>query len=162
MTKKAMAYVSDAILGRTGEVIGRGEQRERIVQYARENDIEVVAWFEDEAFSEDVLARPGVRALVDRIGECECVLVERTWTLTRQWPELRRFLARLDTCNVRLEAATTLWDCVSQMARQHYRKGAAVPRPVERPQVEVTTRPARVSRPLKLHFAGLTRAASHA
>ena len=55
--KKAIAYVSDIILGRTGEVIKRSCQVELIAQYAADNDIDIIGWFEDEMYNEDLLAR---------------------------------------------------------------------------------------------------------
>lgn len=154
MAKKAMAYSSDIVLGRTGEVVGRREQKELIRQYAEENDIEIVAWFEDEIYEEDVLARPGIQGLLASDTGCDCVLVERVWSLSRSPKEVRRFLKELDRQGARLESATVLWDCTSQMARWYYR-GDPMSRRSRRPQVEEKPRRNRTSRPDTLRFTGL-------
>jgi len=157
MGKKAIAYVADIILGNTGEIIPRDRQRAAIERHAREHGIEIVAWYEDEAWTEDLLARPGIKALFDCDADCDRVLVERCWCLSRQWPELRQFLQVLQRRNARLESATLLWDCVSQQARQYYRR-TPIQAPVtqqQEPAPAAATRP--VARPSHLHFRGLRR-----
>ena len=62
--RKALAYVSDIILGNTGEIIKRSCQVELIKQFAADNDIEIAGWFEDEMYNEDLLARPGIQAML--------------------------------------------------------------------------------------------------
>jgi len=160
--KKAIAYVSDVILGRTGEVIGRNHQKEMIKRYAVENDIEVVAWFEDEAYSEDIVSRPGVQQFLACDIECDLVLVERMWSFSRQWSLLQPFIADIKEKGRTVESTTQLWDCVSQQARDFYRGRslkplAACAAPVERSGVR-----RRVSRPAKLRFSGLVGHAKHA
>ena len=154
MAKKAMAYASDIVLGQTGEVIGRREQKELIRRYAEENGIEIVAWFEDEIYEEDVLARPGIRRLLASDNGCDCLLVERVWCLSRSPNEVRRFLKELDRQGARLESATVLWDCTSQMARWYYR-GDPMSRRSRRTEVEEKSRRNRMSRPDTLRFTGL-------
>ncbi len=117
MTRRAFAYTSDVILGRTGEVISRATQRDAIARHAAESGIDVVAWFEDEAYNADVLARDGIRRLLERVEPGDSVLVERVWSLSRRWPVLEPFLAELRRRGAQLESATLLWDCVSQRAR---------------------------------------------
>ena len=121
MEKRAVAYTSDIILGYSGEIIERTFQRARIEQYAKENNIKVVAWFEDEAYNEALFARPEIQALIAYKEPYELVLVERTWALSRRWSEIRALMKVLDNKQVRVEVTTTLWDCVSQMARNYYR-----------------------------------------
>jgi len=121
MEKKAIAYTSDIILGNSGEIIERAFQRKRIEEYAKENNIKVVAWFEDEAYNENLFARHSIQALLACKEACDLVLVERTWALSRKWKEIRSFMKVLGDKKVRLETTTTLWDCVSQMARNYYR-----------------------------------------
>jgi hypothetical protein len=121
MEKKAIAYTSDVILGNSGEIIERVFQRKRIEEYAKENNIKVVDWFEDEAYNENLFARPNIQALIACKEAYDVVLVERTWALSRRWKEIRAFMKVLEDKKVRLEATTTLWDCVSQMARSYYR-----------------------------------------
>lgn len=121
MKKRAVAYTSDIILGNTGEIIERKFQRERIEAYAKESQIEIVAWFEDAMYSENLYTRPKVREMLSYTEPYELVLVERTWAISRKWKEVRTLLKVLEFKNVQMEAATTLWDCVSQMTRNYYR-----------------------------------------
>ena len=158
MKKKAIAYISDVILGEIGEVINRKAQKELIRQYAKENGIEVIAWFEDEVYSEDLLSRPGIRKLLESETECECLLVERIWALTRNWNELLGFMNAIESKGLKLESATMLWDCVSQKARQYYRRGSPIPRVVRERVVEERVKPVRVRAPLRVNFAALKRA----
>jgi hypothetical protein len=130
MEKKAIAYTSDIILGNTGEIIERDFQKKRIEEYAKENNIKVVAWFEDDVYNENPIARPKVQALAAFKEPYDLVLVERTWAISRKWKEIRAFMELVANKNARMEATTTLWDCVSQMARNYYRparKGMVVP-----------------------------------
>jgi tRNA(Ile)-lysidine synthase TilS/MesJ len=121
MTKRAIAYTSDIILGNTGEIIEREFQRKRIEAYAEENEIEIVAWFEDATYTENLFTRPKVKEMLTYTEPYELVLVERTWAISRKWKEVRTLLRILEIKNVQMEAATTLWDCVSQMTRNYYR-----------------------------------------
>lgn len=161
MSRKAIAYVSDIILGRTGEVVSRKEQRAAIEQHAKENNIEVVAWFEDGVYASDLFSRRGIQALLECEEACDCLLVERTQSLSGKWPELRRLLDKLAERSIVLEAATLRWDCVSQMAR-HYPKRLGENRPARLnplvapgPAYGVAPRPALIARPRTLYFTGL-------
>lgn len=163
MTKKAIAYVSDIILGRTGEVISRASQRERIEEYARQNDIDIVAWFEDEVYAEDPAARPGFQKLLACSIPCEQVIVERVACLSRSWRSLRNLLESIQRGGKRVESATELWDCVSQQARWFYRERSARQREPVSPQVAAAKSPVRTPpKPAVLHFAGLKRSLSRA
>jgi len=117
MARRAVAYTSDVILGRTGEVVARAAQREAIARHAAENDIEIVGWFEDEAYQSEVLGREGIRRLLECVRPGDTVLVERVWSLSRRWPLLEPFLLELQRRSARLESARLLWDCISQRAR---------------------------------------------
>ncbi len=121
MTKRAIAYTSDIILGNTGEIIEREFQRERIEAYAKENEIEIVAWFEDATYDENLFTRPKIKEMLTYTEPYELVLVERTWAISRKWKEVRTLLRILEIKKVQMKAATTLWDCVSQMTRNYYR-----------------------------------------
>jgi hypothetical protein len=124
MEKTAIAYASDIILGNTGEVIDRAFQKARVEEYAKENNIKILAWFEDEAFSEYLFSRPKIKEMIAFKEPYDYVLVERVWTLSRKWKEVKALLKVLESKQVRVQATTTLWDCVSQMARHHYRNAA--------------------------------------
>lgn len=158
MSKKAIAYVSDIVLGRTGEIIGRAEQKRAIEDHARENGIEILAWFEDEVWAEDVVTRPGIQKLLGFDQPYELILVERVWALSRNTGVLQGFFAELSSRKVKLEAATTLWDCVSQMTRHFFAKGRGL-KPVASPAVvseTVAERP-HIARPRQLQFLPLLR-----
>lgn len=158
MATKAIAYVSDIILGRTGEVISREAQKELIRQYAQESDIEIVAWFEDEIYQENILARPGIMKLLASTESCDTVLVERVWSLSRKSEDLRGFLKALDAKGKKLQSTSILWDCVSQMARWYYRRKDVGPRACQIVKAEETASEAKkVARPQRLAFLNLKR-----
>jgi len=160
--RKAIAYVSDIILGSSGEVISRESQKEALKAHAVDNGIEIVAWFEDEAYCEELRIRPGISRLLECSEECDCVLVERVWALSRRWKEVQSFLDELSRKGRKLEASTLMWDCVSQAARNFYTRNRL-------PQCKMMERPAqeahegvKVAKPSALHFAQLHRAPKHA
>ena len=126
MEKKAVAYVADIMLGNTGEIIDRAFQKERIEEYAKENNIAIVRWFEDALYNDDLFSRPGVKEMLACTEKCEYLLLERTWAVSRRWVELKAFITAVEAKEMRVDAATTLWDCVSQMARNYYRNPNAV------------------------------------
>jgi len=162
MTKKAIAYTSDVVLGTTGEVISRKYQKEIIRQFAEDNGIEIVKWFEDEMYDEDVLSRSGVKDMLGCADGCDLILVERIWAFSRNWSALAELFNRLDRRSLRIDCATTMWDCVSQMARHRYdssldrpthlrdKKAFAGGRvPVEADRIHA------IKQPERLHFTGL-------
>ncbi len=152
--KKAIAYVSDVILGRTGEVISRQSQREAIQRHAAENDIEIAAWFEDEIYDENVLARPGFKALMESQG-CDLVLVERVWSLTRNLKTLEQLVEILAGRGMRVEATALLWDCASQHCRRLAKGG--LKQPAKAPVVVARVERAAMARPAKLNFLHLVK-----
>jgi len=151
--KKAIAYTSDIILGRTGEVISTSSQKQEIEAYAKANDIEIVGWFEDKMYNEDVMTRTGIQDLLAYEGPCDMVLVERVWSLSRRWPTLEQFYAVLDRKSLKLQSATCMWDCISQMSRRRFDAGLDA---VRQPRELVTAdeaAPVRMKKPARLHFA---------
>jgi len=152
--KKAIAYTSDVILMRTKEVISRETQKELIKKYAAENGIEVVGWFEDEVYDEDVLNRPGTREMLGAIDGCDTVLVERVWSLSRNIATLEKLYAELDKKGVPLEAASTLWDIASQKCRHRF--NARVPGAKAGKAAAVVKEPAvvKIRKPEKFNFVG--------
>ena len=128
MKKQAAAYISDIMLGKTGEVITRQYQKEQILRHAALNDIEIVAWFEDEMFGMTPLEREGVRALLASVASCDLVLVERVWTFGRHWPTLKTLFDKMETAGAGLECAAEMWDCISQMARRRFDKSIPGPK----------------------------------
>jgi len=131
MEKKAIAYTTDIILGNTGMVIDRASERKRIEEYAKENGITIVAWFEEEVYEENPTARPKLNAALACTEPHELVLVERVWAISRKWKEIQGVIKLFETKNARVESTTTLWDCVSMMARNHYRTTGRVACAVE-------------------------------
>jgi DNA invertase Pin-like site-specific DNA recombinase len=156
--KKAIAYVSDIILGRTGEVIKRSCQVELIAQYASDKDTEIIGWFEDEMYHEDILKRPGIQALLSYDKPYDMLICERVWALSRSMAALEPFFKELDRRGVKLECATLMWDCVSQQCRRRFR-GPARAKPLPAPPVSAPKEAKRsdVARPAHLHFADLVK-----
>ena len=155
--KKAVAYVSDIILGRTGEVIKRSYQAELIRQFAAGNDIEIVAWFEDQMYSEDVLTRRGIQDLLAYDAPYDLLLCERVWALSRSMAVLEPFFKELDRRHLRLECTTMMWDCVSQKCRRRFYPGGSGR---TAPRVAVSRAGAdavHVAKPARLKFNGIVR-----
>ena len=162
MARKAIAYVSDIVLGQSGEVISRQAQRESLRRHAAENGIEIVAYYEDEVYSEDVLSRPGIQKLL-ACEECyDDVLVDRVWSLSRQWSTLVVFLKEIQRRGKRVESAACLWDCVSQQARHYFRPGyKPLGGAVCSPAVLEQAQPVAVHKPSRLNFVFLKRRPVH-
>ena len=154
--QKAIAYTADIILGRTGEVISRAYQKELIRQYAEENGLEVAAWFEDEVYEEELLKRPGIQAMLGYEGPAEVFLVERVWAVSRKMATLAEFFKVLNMKKVKLETATYLWDCTSQMVRRQLAEVPAVTAArVYKPVVAAAAgRRAGIAVPERFHFVG--------
>lgn len=160
MSHKAIAYTSDIIIGRTGGVVSRREQRAAIEQHAKDSGIEIVAWFEDDVYVPELMNRPGVKAMLAFDGAYDSVLVERVHSLSGKWPELRRFLDVLERKAVKLEATSLRWDCVSQMARFHPRRLGETerrlnPRVATGPARGMAPKPVLITRPQVLRFSTL-------
>ena len=157
MSKRALAYVGDIILGRTGEVISREYQKKLIELFAEENDIDIIEWFEDEMYSENVMERPGVKAMLDCDRDYEIVLVERVWCLSRSWPTLNPFFDELDRRNIEFKSAITMWDCVSQMARHRFDETLKQPTAKREKVIRKSLERVKIQRPKHFHFTGLSR-----
>jgi hypothetical protein len=121
MEKKAIAYTTNIVLGNTGMVIEPALQKERIEEYAKENGITIVAWFEEEGYGETPMARPKLREALAYNEPYELVLMERVWAISRKWKEVRGVIELFEAKKASVECATRLWDCVSMMAR-HYNR----------------------------------------
>ena len=156
--KKAIAYVSDVILGRTGDIIKRSCQVEVIAQYAADNNIDIIGWFEDEMYNEDVLTRPGIQSLLTCSQNCDTLLCERVWAFSRSMAILEAFFEQLDRRGLRLECATTMWDCVSQKCRRRFAASSQGKPQEAKPVVRRDEGDrVRVERPAQLHFEHLVK-----
>jgi hypothetical protein len=127
MEKKAIAYTADIVLANTGWVIEREFQKKRIEEYAKENNIKIVAWFEEEAYHENPFLRPKLQELIGYTEPYDMVLVERTWAISRRFREIKGLMKLVENKKAKVEATTRLWDCVSQMARHYYHRGTPMP-----------------------------------
>jgi len=154
--KKAVAYASDIILGRTGEVINCAYQKELIRRHAEEAGIEILAWFEDEMYNEDVLMRPGIQALLAFDRPYDLVLCERVWALSRSMAVLEVFFKELDRRGLDFSCATTMWDCTSQKVRRRFSPSLSELRPEGRLVARGTDSNARVAKPARVNFLNLT------
>ena len=117
--KRAIGYVCEIPVPGTEMVISRESQIERIRKFAAKEGIELVAIYQDSAWTEDFTNRPGVQSLLDA-PNYDCVLVERVWCFSRKMSELKPFVIELEKNNRELIASTCLWDCVSQQVRHRY------------------------------------------
>jgi DNA invertase Pin-like site-specific DNA recombinase len=152
---RAIAYVSDLTLGHSGETLNRSGQIEIISKFASENQIEIVAWFEDDACSDQVLTKPGIQALLACDKTYDLVLCERVWALSRSMEALQPFLAELDRRGVGFDCAASMWDLASQQCRRRTRNLPLIPAVLQHPaKVEPISR-VRIARPVRLNFEHL-------
>lgn len=155
--KKALCYLSDIMLGQTGEVISKDYQKARILEYAERGGIEIIGYYEDDMYNEDVLSRPGVEAMLLDDRDYDLILVERVWAFSRSWSILKGLLTVLKLKSVTLESATTMWDCTSQKTRDHYRGRTLKNRPRTETCVK-EWKPVPLKAPAKLNFVMLKKA----
>ncbi len=126
---KAVGYVCDVCLPGTDIVISKADQLARLKKYAEKEGVELVAVFEDDSYSPDLMARPGVKRLLNAPVDYEMVLVERVWVFCRKIKKIEEVLDAIETNGARLIATSYLWDCPSQLVRHRYarRDEAAAP-----------------------------------
>jgi len=124
---RAVGYVCDVCLPGTDMVISKADQLARLKKYAEKEGIELVAVFEDDSYSPDLMARPGVKKMLNAPVDYETVLVERVWVFCRKIKKIEEVLDAIETNGARLIATSYLWDCPSQLVRHRYaRKEEAV------------------------------------
>jgi hypothetical protein len=162
MAKKAIAYVSDIVLGSTGEVISRETQKAAIERHAAESGYEIVAWYEDDVYAEDVITRPGVQRLLACEEPYDAVLVERVWTFSRHWAVVEPFYKEMQRRGHKVESTVTLWDCLSQRSRHYFRDGKRAPAAQPVAVAVLATERAKVAEPARLNFVPLRRRLAHA
>jgi DNA invertase Pin-like site-specific DNA recombinase len=121
--KKAVGYVCDIPIPGTNQVIGKEDQRLRIMKYAEKENLNLVGIFEDEAGAEHFTERPGVKKLRAFQEPFDLLVVERVWSLSRKRKDLEPFLKEMDRKGVELVASSYLWDCISQQIRHRYAGG---------------------------------------
>lgn len=66
---KAYAYIRVSTDGQV-EKFGLPVQREEIIKYAKEHDIEIVAWYEDDGISGKTPERPGLQDMFAALNDC--------------------------------------------------------------------------------------------
>jgi DNA invertase Pin-like site-specific DNA recombinase len=152
---RAIAYVSDLTLGHSGETLNRRKQIESISKFASEHQIEIVAWFEDETCTDQVLMRPGIQALLACDKPYDLVICERVWALSRSMKALEPFLTELDRRGVGFDCAASMWDVASQQCRRRSKNLPLIPALLQHPaEVEPVSR-VRVAKPARLNFEHL-------
>jgi DNA invertase Pin-like site-specific DNA recombinase len=156
---RAIAYVSDIVPGRAGEVLTRSRQIEIIKQFAADSEIEIAAWFEDETCNAAVLNRPGIRALLECRQPYDRVICARVWALARSRAALEPFFQELDRRGVGFAAAASTWDCVSQQSRRRFKSLPVLPQVDRIPDAMGEFR-YRVAKPVRLNFVHLVHRAA--
>ncbi len=118
--RKAVGYVCDIPILGTDLKISKEFQKERIQEYAKRENLELVCVYEDENYREDFINQPGVRDALNCGPTVDTILVERIWCLSRKRKELEPFLKTLDRKRLQLVCSSYLWDCLSQQVRHRY------------------------------------------
>ncbi len=152
----ALAYIREFRFGISDEISACDQQKESIRRFAEENGMEIAAWFGDKADVQDVLSRPGIRAMLACDGAFESVICERIWAISHSREFLTPFLRELDRRGARLETVAPLWDCVSQQCRRRAKSLSILPQIIS-PAPNTKTGGYHVARPAHLHFAHLVR-----
>jgi CheY-like chemotaxis protein len=124
--KKAVAYACPIVLDYADDIITIDEQKKKITKFAQKFKLEIVAFYEDENPTDDIMRQPALREIFEKEQEAGVFLCERIWCLSRKRNILRPFLETLDCEGFRLETATTMMDCVSMYAR-HWNKNKDAP-----------------------------------
>lgn len=124
--KRAIGYVCDVPVTGTDMIISKDDQRARLLKYAKNEGIELVHIFEDDAYTRDFMNRPGLRKVLAVLQEYDTVLVERVWVLARRRKELVPFFQKIENRSARLVATTYLWDYLHQMLRRRNRDTATL------------------------------------
>jgi len=122
--KKAIGYICDIPVTGTDMIIGKEDQRARLLKYAARENIELVHVVEDDAYTGDFMNRPGVQKVLALLEQHDTVLVERAWVLTRKRKDLMPFLKKIEPRHIKLVATTYLWDYLHQMLRRRNRDTA--------------------------------------
>ncbi len=120
LKQKAIGYVCDIPIPETDIVITKEDQRIRILNYAQEENLELIGMYEDEEYTDDFINRPGVQNVLNCKEDFEVLLVERVWCLSRKMKELSPFLDQLCKKNIELKTSSYLWDCASQQVRHYH------------------------------------------
>jgi DNA invertase Pin-like site-specific DNA recombinase len=146
--KSAVAYINAV-------EPSRGSQTESIKRYAAENEIEIVAWFEDEGREQDPLKRPGIQALLAYDGACELVLCERVWLISRSTDAVESFFKEVESRGWSFHSVTVLWDKESQHYRRKFDPALSTLPHVHRSARRRIASEVRVARPARLNFRHL-------
>lgn len=158
-SRKALCYLNDVIILQTGTIISRNDQKQRIIAHAEKNGIEIIDFYEDRKYDEEVLSRPGVQAMLLDEREYDLILVDSVWVFSRNWSILKNLLKIISLKSVKLESASILWDCTSQRSRnypggrelKHRRKAS----PQQVPVAEKGRKPVKIKMPATLNFVNL-------
>jgi hypothetical protein len=118
--RKAVGYVCDVPVANTGMVISKEDQRARILKCAEQENLEIIAVYEDEKYTGEFSNRPGVRKILECSEHFDVLLVERIWCFSRKMKDLKPFLDTIDARCAEVLCSSCLWDCVSQRIRHRY------------------------------------------
>jgi len=126
--KKAIGYISEIQLGYSNCIISCEEQKERIEDFCKRENIILTNIVKEISPENDLFERPGIQYLLKNLNDIDCVIVERPWCIGRKGSVLESFMKKLEEKNVGLICATKLWDCASQFVRRFYRdkKGESI------------------------------------
>ncbi|MEW6443879.1 MAG: recombinase family protein [bacterium] len=119
-TRRAIGYVCEIPIPGTDLAIGRELQKQRLKGYSQWERIDLAEVIEEDAYQKDLMARPGIRKLLNIASSVHAVLVERVWCLSRKRKDLDHFLRALDQKGAVLLASSCLWDSLSQYVRHRY------------------------------------------
>lgn len=151
---KAIVYAIEIHCQGTQELVSVDEQLERITQFAKRYNIDIIDTIIDEGNSlDDYRERPGIQTLLNRVNEYDIVLVERAWVFSRSAKNIKPFMDDLQNNGKAIVMATVMWDCVSQVVRRFFKateseiKGMPI-----KDKMPLTTKPKSPQKPEKISW----------
>lgn len=119
--RKGIGYIRvSRVAGRGGETfISPDVQRQRILETAKANDIEIIDWQEDLDQSGSKYHRPGFQAALEAVERrrASCIVVARLTRFARSVLDTHRALERLEACDGQLVAGDINVDTTTATGR---------------------------------------------
>jgi hypothetical protein len=103
-------------------------------------------------YNEDIMSRPGLKALLAHSSSYDMVLTERVWALSRAMGTLETFFTELDRRGVTFDCATTMWDCTSQKCRRRFNPSLPAVKAEPKPVVREEAFTVRIRKPAQIRF----------
>ena len=156
--KRAVAYCRVSTAGQVGEgKYGIDDQRAKINEYCKENDIEVVRWYIDEGVSGALLKRPALNRLLD--GEetnppIEYVVAARADRISRDIAKYYAIKVKLEERGLTILSATEDWSAQDRIMSLILENFLAMTAEIEKDHIKNRMTGGRLQKAAKGGYAG--------